>query len=242
MKPMVDIFGTEVSTWLLFQCLGVLSISLGSTFLYHYRQGSWKIYPDIGIGLLLGSLYGGRIAYVLESGNNLREALNPLKTGYLSSGSAVAVILVLFLYARVRKMPIRAMLDAMAPFAALAESLGHVGCFFAGCCYGAIPILGSVPLQLVNAVFSLVFFMLLLPVALKLKVRDGLVFLLFLALHGGQRFTLQFFRHDDAVLVMGLRMPQITSLILCLVALMCLGSVWFSRNRRLDRQRRKETW
>lgn len=241
MKPMVEILGTEVSTWLLFQCSGVLSVSLGSTFLYYYRRGAWKIYPDIGIWLLLGSLYGGRIAYVFQSGSNIREALNPLKVGYLSSGSAVAIILVLFLYAQIRKMPIRAMLDAMAPFAALAESLGHVGCFFAGCCYGAIPILGGVPLQLVNAVFSLVFFMLLLPVALKLKVRDGLVFLLFLALHGGQRFILQFFRHDDAVLVMGLRMPQITSLILCLVALICLGSIWLLRNRRFHRQRRKET-
>ena len=241
MKPMVEIFGTEVSTWLLFQCSGVLSVSLGSTFLYYYRRGAWKIYPDIGIWLLLGSLYGGRIAYVFQSGSNIREALNPLKVGYLSSGSAVAIILVLFLYAQIRKMPIRAMLDAMAPFAALAESLGHVGCFFAGCCYGTIPILGGVPLQLVNAVVSLVFFMLLLPLALKLKAQDGFIALLFLALHGGQRFTLQFFRNDDAMLIMGLRMPQITSLSLCLVALICLGSVWFLRNRRFHRQRRKET-
>ena len=240
MKSLVEIFGTEVSTWLLFQCLGALCLSLGSTFLYQHHHGTWAIRPDIGIWLLLGSLYGGRIAYVLQSGNSLREALNPLSVGYLSSGSVIAIILVLLLYAWIRKIPKIRMMDALAPFAALAESLGHIGCFFAGCCYGVIHVLIDLPVQLVNAGFSFVFFILLLTVALKMKVRGGVIFLLFIAAHGGQRFVVQFFRDDDAALIMGLRIPQVTSLILFLLAMICLGSVWFSRDRRLDRQRRKE--
>ena len=51
--------------------------------------------------------------------------------GGLLFGSAAAVI-----YLRLKKLPFWATTDLLAPYLALGQAIGRVGCFLNGCCYG----------------------------------------------------------------------------------------------------------
>ena len=265
MLPVINLWGNYVSTWLICVCLGVVFVSLGATGLYRYLFSEWKIMPDLGIWLLLGFLFGARIGHVLMSGDDLRMALNPVKSGYLSTGGVVGGIIVLALYSRIRKISLGRMLDSLSPFAALAESIGHIGCFLAGCCYGkvsSLPIaihfpfdsrayhgqitqglltqgapesLAVHPVQIYNAVLSFALFFLLLRILFTRK-QVGLTALTFLFFHGLQRFLVQFLRGDNTAML-GDTGLRIPQLSAAVICLISGLGLWYLlRNRRNCRQ------
>jgi phosphatidylglycerol:prolipoprotein diacylglycerol transferase len=62
---------------------------------------------------------------------------DPLGGGLASMGGLAAGLVVIAASARVARVPLAALLDAFAPAAVLALGIGRLGCFLAGCCYGA---------------------------------------------------------------------------------------------------------
>ena len=257
---MAHIVGYAVSLWMVFQIAGAVALGIGATWLSHYRHGDWRVQPDIGAWVFLSALAGARIAYVLQNGRPLREALNLFTVGYVASGGIVAVLLVTILYAQFRGAGFVRLLDSLAPFAALNEMFGHVGCFMAGCCFGtvtnsfpgvtfpfeshayyfhlrqgwiepdAITSLPIHPVQLYNAAISLLLYALLLSIALR-NPRPGVLVLLFLFCHGLQRFVIQFFRGNHVPYVLGLRLPQFTALIPCVVVAVLAALLLFLNHR-----------
>jgi phosphatidylglycerol:prolipoprotein diacylglycerol transferase len=173
---------------------------------------------DMGVYLLLAAIIGSRLLYVLT---NLGEfARNPLdafaiwKGGLVFYGGLLAAIPVGMWYVRKHKLPFWKTGDIVAPYIALGHAFGRLGCFFAGCCYGAacsgpfcliftdphslapqgVPLY---PTQLMESGGEFINFIILL-VAYRYRKFDGQVFWLYPALYSVLRFAVEFFRGDTA--------------------------------------------
>jgi phosphatidylglycerol:prolipoprotein diacylglycerol transferase len=111
-------------------------------------------------------------------------------------------------------------LDLCAPYLALGQSIGRIGCFLNGCCYGKevswgiyFPVHGAHlhPTQLyLSGGLFLIF--LLLKLYQRSSSIPGLVFASYLILTSVLRFGVEFFRADHEILFLGLSVFQFVCL------------------------------
>jgi phosphatidylglycerol---prolipoprotein diacylglyceryl transferase len=171
---------------------------------------------DLGVYLLLAAIVGSRILYVLTT---LHEfTANPLdvfaiwKGGLVFYGGMIAAVPVGIWYVRKHNLPVWKTADIMAPYLALGHGFGRLGCFFAGCCYGA-PCSGPVcitfrdshslaplgvplfPTQLMESAGEFLIFGILMVLWRHRKV-DGRLFWLYPLFYSILRFIIEFFRGD----------------------------------------------
>lgn len=171
---------------------------------------------DMGVYLLLAAIVGSRALYVLTS---LPEfAANPLavfaiwKGGLVFYGGLLAAAPIGIWYMRRHGLPVWKTADIMAPSVALGHAFGRLGCFFAGCCYGAqcngpvgvtfsdphslaplgVPLY---PTQLMESGGEFLIFGALLILS-KYKKFDGRLFWLYVLFYAVLRFIIEFFRGD----------------------------------------------
>lgn len=171
---------------------------------------------DLGVYMLLMAIVGSRALFVLT---NLREFVDhPLdafaiwKGGLVFYGGLLAAVPVGIWYVKKHALPVWKTADIMAPSIALGQAFGRLGCFFAGCCYGAhcdLPVAVTFtdpnslaplnvplyPTQLMESIGSLMIFFLLLLIH-RLKKFDGQVFWFYILLYAVLRFMIEFFRGD----------------------------------------------
>jgi len=83
---------------------------------------------------------GGKIFYFLENPSKYLEnpslLLNIFSGGYVFYGSYLFILPFIFWYLIKNKIEIWPMLDILAITTTIAHSIGRLGCFFGGCCYG----------------------------------------------------------------------------------------------------------
>jgi phosphatidylglycerol---prolipoprotein diacylglyceryl transferase len=96
---------------------------------------------DLAFVTVLAAIVGSRLLYVLF---NLREYLaEPLRVfkvwegGLIFHGGLLLAIPVCFYVVRRFNLPAWVTADVFAPAIALGQAIGRIGCFAAGCCYGA---------------------------------------------------------------------------------------------------------
>ena len=184
---------------------------------------------DLGIGMMLSALLGGRALYIIL---NLRDYLeDPLEAfriqhgGLVFYGGLVGAILFTLFFIRRKHLLLWETLDEMTPYAALVHAFGRVGCFLNGCCYGrptslfwGVTLPGHKlplhPTQLYESFFLIVLFFILRNVARKKTAFAGSVFLLYLLCYGFFRFIVEFLRGDQEILFLGLTLPQFLSILL----------------------------
>jgi len=145
--------------------------------------------------------------------------------GLASTGGVAAGLAAVWVAARLTRRPAGELLDALVPAGLLALGVGRIGCFLAGCCYGApsalpwavvFPELGPParhPLQLYSAASDLALVLLVHPerapagtIARRTCIGLGLV-----------RFALEFLRDPaatDALVDGWLTLPQAAALLL----------------------------
>jgi len=123
-------------------------------------------------------------------------------SGYIWYGGVMGAFLLLLLYAKIRKIPLRNLFDLMTPFALSFDGVARFGCLFAGCCYGAraswgIKLFGvtRLPSPLFESVLCFIILALLLIWKPERK-RPGILLPLFLAFYSIGRFFLEFYRGD----------------------------------------------
>jgi phosphatidylglycerol:prolipoprotein diacylglycerol transferase len=110
------------------------------------RRLSRNITPDpnmitnASLYSLIAGVLGARIFYVLHHFDNFRGDLTSIfaiwEGGLELLGGVLAAILVIILYLRCHKLPVRRYLDILAIGLMLALCFGRVGCFLNGCCFG----------------------------------------------------------------------------------------------------------
>jgi phosphatidylglycerol:prolipoprotein diacylglycerol transferase len=180
---------------------------------------------DFGIAVVLAGIIGSKLLYIILDwrtghayGQNLRDifSLDTLQAGGVFSGGLIAAFAVAAWFVRKHKMPALATCDAFSPGLAIGHSIGRLGCFAAGCCYGkptehfwgvtftnplAHEITGTPlgqalePTQLLESAVELGIF-LLLSWMFNRKKFDGQIFGAYLFLYGIARFFLEFLRDD----------------------------------------------
>jgi len=141
-------------------------------------------------------------------------SLSTLQAGGVFYGGLLVAVVVAILYLRRKRLPALRAADAFAPGIALGHSIGRIGCFAAGCCWGAearrswsvtftdpeanrltgVPL--NVPLhptQLYEAAAEALVFAVLWKFS-RTRRRDGAVLGLYLVLYSFARFLIEFLR------------------------------------------------
>lgn len=211
---------------------------LSCSFLARAQAKRKGINPDIIFNLVflsfISGIIGARLFYIFQ---NLSFYLqDPLEVimfahgglswvGGLTSGVFTAV-----LYIKSKGMPIFKVMDLIAPFIALGQAIGRIGCLLNGCCFGKTAIFGIyfpahhevlIPTQLYSS-FSLIFIFIILRFLQDRPHKQGQVFFTYLLLYSIKRFFIEFWRGDNQVVFLGLTLFQITSLLIFCVAIFSL--------------------
>jgi phosphatidylglycerol---prolipoprotein diacylglyceryl transferase len=231
--------GVPVSTYGVLLAIAFIS-ALWLTARLAARDGMRKdrVY-DLGLYILGSALIGSKALMIItewhEYGGDWRRILSfdLLRSGGVYFGGFLVAVLVSVILMRLWRLPWRQTADAFAPGIALGHSIGRLGCFSAGCCWGkptsswigvrftekaseltGVPIDSAlVPTQLIEAGANLLIFLFLLWLW-KRRAFHGQVIAAYLAVYSVVRFTIEFWRDDPRGELLGLSTSQLISLVL----------------------------
>jgi len=115
-----------------------------------------EVFATAGLIALVTGVAGARLSHVLENlatytnpersfSANLWDAVNIRSGGLTFYGGFLLATPCTILYGIIKKVPIKAGMDIVAPCLMIGLGFGRIGCFLNGCCYGAECNAGSVP-------------------------------------------------------------------------------------------------
>lgn len=193
---------------------------------------------DVGLYSAIAGIAGGKLGMFLFDWNYYASHPDQVLTwstlqaaGVFQTGFLLALIVAVW-YMRRRRMPVLRTADVLSPGVALGHAVGRLGCFAAGCCWGAETHLPwavtfrnpeshdrfgtplNVPLHPTQLYESFAEFVIMayLISAFKKPHRDGKIFGLYLVLYSLVRFLVEFVRYHEQDLVAGLSLTQWISL------------------------------
>lgn len=159
---LVELFGTQVPLRLYgYGLMLVIGFLLG-IWLAQVRARRAGENPDAvaycGVLALIGGVVGARVAYVAENWDayrtaSLGEMFNVTSGGLIYYGGVVLAGVLVIVYLRAKKLPVRRYLDIIAPSLMIGLALGRAGCTLNGCCYGA-PADSDAPLAMHFPIYS----------------------------------------------------------------------------------------
>ncbi len=109
------------------------------------------VHPDViyslAFWMFLGGIAGARLFYVFQYWDRfvredvlatLLAMVNVIPGGLVVYGSLIGALLAGGVFLRLRRLPVLAMADLVAPSLALGLALGRIGCLLNGCCFGGV--------------------------------------------------------------------------------------------------------
>ncbi|PWT79445.1 MAG: prolipoprotein diacylglyceryl transferase [Blastocatellia bacterium] len=202
---------------------------------------------DLGIYIIISALVGAKLLLLITDfktfRNDPRELLTLARSGGVFYGGLILAVLVAIWYIRRRGLPLWTTCDVFAPGIALGHSIGRLGCFFAGCCYGkpttlpwgitftdpfAAANVGTPlgvrlhPTQLYEAGAELLILFVLLATEKKGRQYAGRTFWIYILLYAISRYIIEIFRGDERGTVGIFSTSQFISLILLPLAIAML--------------------
>lgn len=205
-----------------------------------------KKFFDVFFYMAIYGMLGARLFYMINSvGSDFwTEPFRFFRVwegGLVFQGGVIGALVIFIFYTRRHRMPFFATADLFAPALALGHVLGRIGCFFAGCCYGAQcssdflfavvfphdrlsvapPGIPLYPVQLFESFGELLIFGFLFYYR-KRKPFDGAVFLAYVIIYSVLRGVLEIYRGDQIrgfVIEPYLSSGQFISLIAIIVSL-----------------------
>ncbi len=217
-----------------------LMVALGfitATLLAARTAPKFGIAPDrintLSLIILISGIIGARALYILL---NLKDFISdPVEIfmishgGLVFYGGAVVSFLSGAAYSKISKMPVLDTADLIAPYIALGHSIGRIGCFLNGCCFGkpAAIFLGVAfgdgviryPTQIYSSVCLLLLYM-FLRVCLEFRQFRGQIFFLYIIFYSAGRFYIEFLRGDSPIVAFNLTVFQLISLALLLFGIL----------------------
>lgn len=209
-----EIFGIKIKSYGLMIAIGI--IVAASLFI---NKGKKRGYDEdsllnLIIFAVIGGILGGKGLFIItELKNIIKEPSILLNFGYgfVVYGAIGGGALAIYLYCRKKKWNILEVLDITVPGLAIAQGFGRIGCFLAGCCYGAetnLPIgvvfpQGSLapsgihvhPTQIYSSIFDFILGFFLLYYGKKKRIH-GKVMGMYLIIYSIGRFLVEFLRND----------------------------------------------
>ncbi len=168
--------------------------------------------------VFISGIIGSRVFYVaINFPFYLRDPLEIIMLqhggmawfGGLIFGSAAGI-----LFIKKNKMYLLKTLDLLAPFIALGQAIGRIGCLLNGCCFGKPAEFGLlIPTQLYSSLLLLLIFFILRFLQDR-KHPAGEILYSYFFLYSLKRFYIEFLRNDSPRIFYGLTLFQLLSLAL----------------------------
>ncbi len=193
--------------------IGVLTAILLSLRLAKKYGIDRKLLSDYLFYTILVGLFGAKVflfvtefSYYMENPQQIIGLARSAGTFY---GGLIFGILFSVWFFKRHPLEFIGVSDILTPGVALAQFFGRLGCFFAGCCYGrdahecVIAVksvhpdsLSRFPTQLIESLFNLLNFIILIILSKKKKF-NGFIFVLYVFNYSLIRFFVEYFRGDD---------------------------------------------
>jgi|RhiMetdeSRZDD1v2_1073273.scaffolds.fasta_scaffold134522_3 phosphatidylglycerol---prolipoprotein diacylglyceryl transferase len=214
------LFGFHLPTYGLLVALAFL-VALALTARLARRNGlDSETVLNLGIYCAMAGIAGAKLMMILvDFGDYARNpgmlfSLATLQAAGIFYGGLIVALIVAYFYMRRKQLPLLATADVLAPGLALGHAIGRLGCFAAGCCWGArtgvpwavtftrpeahdlvgVPL--GVPLhptQLYEAIAEIIIFLVLYRLISK-PHKPGAIIGLYLVLYSAVRFFDDFLR------------------------------------------------
>lgn len=212
-----------------------------------YKIVNMMLFSMIGVFIGAHLLYGlTNINLLVEFFKNIRnlssfkEVIVKIFTifgGSVFYGGLIGGCFVAYIYAKKNKINNFDTYDLVIPTVPLFHAFGRIGCFLVGCCYGMESKFGftfhdaiiesannvnRLPVQLFEALFNFILFIVLYILFKNKKLKGYLTNLYFIA-YPVFRFIIEFFRGDNyRGFLFGLSTSQIISIILFIISIINL--------------------
>jgi len=161
--------------------------------------------------IFIAGFVGGKLFYYLERPlffmQHPEQLLHNFSGGFVFYGSFITIIPVIILFVRRHHILLLPLLDILAFTTLIVHSIGRLGCFFGGCCYGkptdsvfgiAFPQTNGInvhPTQLYEIVAIIIIGLVLLYIKKNQKFK-GQIFLLYIIFYAIVRSIIELFRGD----------------------------------------------
>src|SRR5262249_42878339 len=138
-----NFFGFHLPTYGLLVAIAYLT-ALALTARLARRAGlDSEMVLNLGIYCAIAGIVGAKLLMILvafhdyASNPRMLFSLATLQAAGIFYGGLIAALVTAWFYMRRHGMPVLATADVLAPGAALGHAIGRLGCFAAGCCWGA---------------------------------------------------------------------------------------------------------
>lgn len=245
MLPYFHIFGISVPTYGVLTLIGII---VGILCMLYNRK-FYNVKKDdtffFALYCVIFALLGGKVLYIIVEFRHLLENPEMWKAvvtgGMVFYGGVIGGILGGVLYTRRYHLDTWKLFDIAAPGVAIGHGIGRIGCFCAGCCYGAptdlsigvvypeglgiapagVPLL---PTQLFEAGAEAILAVVLFFILRRNKFA-GRVTGWYLVLYGIIRFGLEFLRSDPRGAIFGLSTSQLISIFMAALGLLLIRGI-----------------
>jgi len=209
---LLEIGGFELRSYGVSVALAFLVGILAAAKLAKRAKLSEEAVYDIGVTAIISAIIGARILYVIVNFSYYRE--DPMSVfkvwegGLVFYGGLIGALIGTYLFVKLNKLDYFAYADIFAPLIALGHSIGRMGCFLNGCCYGGVdekhgiimPAIGDnlphLPVQLYESGLNFILFAVLFIWYLRFSKKRGEIMFLYLAGYSVVRFIMELFRGD----------------------------------------------
>lgn len=197
---------------------------------------------ELAFWVVLIGIVGGRLYFVVEHFSDY--IYRPWRMLFLWEGGLGIYGALLsgfiggIIYVKKKRLPFLRTSDVAFSVLPLGQGIGRIGCFLAGCCYGApcecpvgvvfkdphslAPIgIKLYPTQLFESFAGFVIFLILSFIFNRAK-EDGVITSLYMILYGFARFTIEFYRGDARSYIGPISTPQLFSLVFVLAGVLLL--------------------
>lgn len=223
----------------LFEAIGFL-VAIWLLLRYVRKRFSDKTanVESISLWVIVGSVIGARLAYVLGNFDAYRENLlqifNLLGGGLSYFGGLTGGILAAYLYCKKKMLDFLDYADLFAVYIPLGHAIGRIGDYLIGEHIGTVT---NVPwavlyqgeirhlIPLYDLVFNFASFLFLIRLRKK-DMKRGMLFATYLLLYGLFRFLTGFIRIDEAKALYGVSIIQYFTLLLVIFSLIWMFRIW----------------
>ena len=204
------------------------------------------IFDMLLLQLIVG-ICGSRLLFLLEYAPeklNFRDFFAFEQGGLTFYGSLISSFIFDLLYLKFRQIPFWQVMDCIGLGMPAGIAVARTGCFLNGCCYGtecglpwgiAFPLVGDQkvhPTQLYESFCALLIFFAMRKLW-PYRRNFGEIFLASTALYSFFRFFIEFYRAENPVIFMGLRLSQILAILIIAGCYLAWNKINSSRKLRV---------
>lgn len=211
MHPTISLFNTKIYIFpfiLLAAVFTCLFVYLGNTSKYHI--GYLNVVMKSLIAILVSAAIFGKLfstlIFVRTSNTSFIEAL--LNGGFIFYGGVLGGVIGGFVYCKIRRLSVFDLSDVVFSLLPIGQTIGRIGCYMNGCCYGREHIGFPSVLYVVDGIEKLVFptwffesfFCMILALYFQLIYRTtkrGFHSAVYLITYSSFRFVIEFYRGDE---------------------------------------------